>query len=91
MQLCHLRDELPLNKDKIPIRENTANMTCEQAGRIDDMSRAFVSENTGWGFCVDKHESCMFADSTGGCSLKSCRQYPENPKNKEPVKGKDSK
>jgi len=55
------------------------------------MSRAFVSENNGWGFCAVRHESCMFAGSTGDCSLKSCRQYPEQPITKDPEKVKDDK
>lgn len=44
------------------------------------MSRAFVFDNSDWSFCIDKHESCMFANPAGGCSLNACRQYPEKPK-----------
>ena len=43
------------------------------------MNRAFVSENDGWGFCLDKRESCMFADEKGQCCLSSCRLGGEAP------------
>ncbi len=43
--------------------------------RGDLMSRAFVSENDGWGFCKAMLESCIFADENGWCTLDECRQY----------------
>jgi len=54
------------------------------------MSRAFVSENTGWSYCVEKHESCMFATLAGGCLLKSCKLYPEDQKKEVPKKVEDT-
>ena len=36
------------------------------------MSRAFVTENDDWKFCIQKKDTCMFADETGKCVLKIC-------------------
>ena len=37
------------------------------------MSRAFVSENDGWCYCLEMHETCMFADENGKCILEKCK------------------
>ena len=43
----------------------------QKAERI--MSRAFVSEGGGWGFCREKNRECMFADETGICCVNRCK------------------
>jgi hypothetical protein len=48
------------------------------------MSRAFVSNNDGWLFCIEWGEDCAYADETGKCALKVCSVHPEkNPDPKE--------
>ena len=46
------------------------------------MSRAFISENDGWGRCAKYKEDCMMADERGNCVLDHCRQYPEKEEKK---------
>ncbi len=41
------------------------------------MSRAFVSENDDWRFCLEKKPTCMFADENGKCVLDQCAKEDE--------------
>lgn len=40
------------------------------------MSRAFISEGNGCGYCVEKQEECIYAEN-GECMLSTCRKYPK--------------
>ncbi len=49
------------------------NTVTDHLKRRAAMSRAFTSEQDGWGFCKLKKDECMFAGLSGTCTLSKCK------------------
>lgn len=47
------------------------------------MNRAFVSEQDGWNFCLERQRECRDASLRGECEREHCRYPEEKPEKKE--------